>query len=250
MQSQVYQLAEAYHLNAEYSGELEMLRRRRKNYANDPGLLVRDLRALAALGRVAEASALADTLLRGTTDPNDEVITSAVNEAAMEFEAHGDSAAGAALARRLTEWHAIHPTTTPSARRRIQQGIAWLTLGRLDSAQQAFASAARDTSRQFRTRRDDVNASGYLAVILARRGQSARARAIADSLGTLQRKWLFGWNTFWRAAIYSEVGDREVAVRLLSQAYQEGTRKQFWHYLLPLRSLRGYPPFEAIIKPQ
>lgn len=247
---QVYELAEAYHLNADYAGELEMLHRRRKNYPNEPGLLARDLRALAALGRGTEASALADTLLRGTTDPNDEVITYAVNEAAMEFEAHGDSAAGAALARQVSEWHASHPTTTPSARRSIQHGVAWLTLGRLDSAQQAFAGAARDTSRLFRARGEDLNASGYLAVILAPQGQSARARAIADSLGRLQRKWLFGWNTFWRAAIYSELGDREVAVRVLGQAYKDGTRKQFWHYYLPLRSLRGYPPFEALIKPE
>ena len=78
----------------------------------------------------------------------------------------------------------------------------------------------------------------------------APARALADSLGALQRKWLFGWHTFWKGAIYSELGEREAAVRLLGQAYEEGFDKRQWHYYNQLRALRGYAPFEALIKPR
>ena len=246
----VFHLADAYHLNSDNAAELAMLRRRRPEYLSEPRLFARDLRALAALSRRAEASALADTLLRGTTDPNNAVITDAVNQAAMEFEAHGDSAAGSALARQVTEWHSTHPTNTPSTVRHMQQGIAWLLNGTLDSARQAFTRAARDTSAGVRRLLADVAASGYLGVTLARRGEVAPARALADSLGALQRKWLFGWNTFWKGAIYSELGEREAGVRLLGQAYEEGIGKRQWHYYNQLRALRGYAPFEARIKPQ
>ena len=246
----VFELADAYHLNADHQAELAMLHRRRREYPSEPRLPARDLRALAALRRRAEASALADTLLRGTTDPNDAVITDAVNQAAMEFEAHGDSAAGSALARQVTEWHSTHPTNTPSTARHMQQGIAWLLNGTLDSARQAFTRAARDTSPEVRRLLADVAASGYLGVTLARRGEVAPARALADSLGALQRKWLFGWHTFWKGAIYGELGERDAAVRLLAQAYEEGFHKRYWHYYNQLRALRGYAPFEARIKPQ
>lgn len=238
----VFNLADAYHLNSDHTAELAMLRRRRPEYLSEPRLFARDLRALAALSRRAEASALADTLLRGTTDPNSVVIATAVNQAAMEFEAHGDSAAGSALARQVTEWLATHPTKSPTPGRSFQQGIAWLVVGTLDSAKQSFARAARDTS--------NVAAAGYLGVTLARQGKSALARAVADSLGALRRKWEFGAHTFWRAAIYSELGEREAGVRLLGQAYEEGIGKRQWHYYNQLRALRGYAPFEALIKPR
>ena len=85
-------------------------------------------------------------------------------------------------------------------------------------------------------------------VTLVRMDGDARARAVADSLGTLSRKWLFGSHTLWRAAIHAELGEPEMAVDLLGQAYAQGYPKTFWHFANYLRSLRGFSPFEELIK--
>ena len=81
------------------------------------------------------------------------------------------------------------------------------------------------------------------------RGNRDRARAIADSLGTLQRKWLFGEHTYWRAAIVGALGDQELAVQLLQQSHTEGQSMQAWHFTTELRALHGFPPFETLIRP-
>jgi hypothetical protein len=73
---------------------------------------------------------------------------------------------------------------------------------------------------------------------------------MADSLGALQQQWLFGEHTRWRAAILGALGERERAVQLLRQAASQHNPRGLWHALPSLASLRGYPPFEDLIRPQ
>ena len=77
----------------------------------------------------------------------------------------------------------------------------------------------------------------------------AGAQAIADSLGALRRPWLFGTNTFWRAAIVGALGNRPLAVQLLKESIAEGQCLSDSHSAPALDSLRGYPPFAALVKP-
>lgn len=101
---------------------------------------------------------------------------------------------------------------------------------------------ARETSR--------FDAVGYLALADVARGDGARARAIADSLGAIHRPWLFGEHTYWRAAIMGALGERQLAMQLLRQSNDEGQRMPAWHFATALDSLRGYPPFDALIAPE
>jgi hypothetical protein len=66
----------------------------------------------------------------------------------------------------------------------------------------------------------------------------------------IQRRCLFGAQTWWRGAILGALGEREVAVRLLEQSFAAGQGKSGLHYILPIRSLRGYSPFEALLTPE
>ena len=77
-----------------------------------------------------------------------------------------------------------------------------------------------------------------------------RALAIGDSLQSLPRRWLPGSNSYWHAAILAALGQRDEAMLLLRNASHEGVSMASWHYDEPLASLRDYPPFEAMIKPQ
>ncbi len=239
----IFRLADAYHLAGQYEAELASLERRRSQCPNDvPRLLARERRALGALRCGPKAIAVADTVLRSADASNAQALVEGINLAAMEFHAYGDSAWSAILARTVLAWSARHPTMLPPTTRAIDRGIAWLLTGTLDSAQSDFETAARDSSR--------MDAPGYLGLTLARRGNVQRARAIADSLGAIQRKWLFGENTLWRASLYAELGDHDDAVALLGRAYHEGMGKQHAHFLTQLRALHGYPPFEAFIRPR
>lgn len=116
-----------------------------------------------------------------------------------------------------------------------------LMSGMPDSAAVRFARATTDTTL--------FDAIGYLSLSDVARGDRVRARAIADSLGALRRRWLLGENTFWRAAILGALGERDMAVQLLRQSNHEGRRMDNWHYTPALAALHGYPAFEALIRP-
>jgi hypothetical protein len=124
----------------------------------------------------------------------------------------------------------------------VLEAITMLSSGMPDSAVARLASVAGNTPI--------LEAAGYLALAHAARGDCGRARATADSLGGLRRRWLYGQHTFWRAAIMAALDDRDLAVQLLQQAYREGQQMQSWHYHPALASLRGYPPFEMLVRPR
>ena len=46
------------------------------------------------------------------------------------------------------------------------------------------------------------------------------------------------------------LGERDLAVQLLQQANREGQQMQQRHFMTALNSLRGYAPFEALIRPK
>ncbi|HEX6316287.1 MAG TPA: serine/threonine-protein kinase [Gemmatimonadaceae bacterium] len=242
--AQVTQLATAHHLVGEYEEELAMLRRRRRDFPGRLSIPQRELRALGALGRRGEALALADTLLRGIADAAGNQVPAAVLAAAMEFEAHhGDTAAANEIARRVVRWHQEHRNADPGTGRLQQQGRAWLLLGGLDSAEHAFRRwVARDSA--------SISAAGHLALTLALKGDSARARAMADSIGRIRRKWVFGAPMLWQATVLGALGEREAAMRLLQQAFDAGEGRANMHASLTLRSMRGYAPFDAWVRPE
>ena len=89
-----------------------------------------------------------------------------------------------------------------------------------------------------------------VALIAVARGDRTHARAVADSLGALHRRWVFGEQVFWRAAIMGALGERALAVELLQQASREGQQMQTWHYHPALDALHGDAGFEALVRPR
>jgi serine/threonine-protein kinase len=235
------QLAESYHEAGLYDRELRML-------VDDGGGLPSDqikgrlLRAYAGLRRAATALAVADTILRAEGPDAGAAAVGRVMTGADEFRAHGDTITAVRLIALARAWIAAHPSPPSSSGRRMAEGIVLLASGMADSALERFTLLARDTTR--------LDAAAYTALSRIARGDSAGARAVADSLGKLQRPWLFGSNTFWQAAIVGALGKRDVAVDLLRQANHEGQPMYSWHYVGALRSLHGYPAFETLVRPE
>ena len=101
---------------------------------------------------------------------------------------------------------------------------------------------ARDTAA--------VEEWGWLGVVAARRGDTATA-IHADSV-IAHRAWPFaqGGPAVSRADLAALLGRREEAVALLARALAEGAIVSAVHTDPDLESLRGYPPFEALLKPK
>jgi DNA-binding SARP family transcriptional activator/TolB-like protein len=240
-QSNLSLLAEAYHQAGAHDRELRALLDNQAVFPDVSQLRGRALRAYAGLARGAEALALADTMLRGSRDSTG-IVAMRLVAGAEEFRAHGDSRAASRLLAMARTWIVTHPAPAASRDRQFLEGVVMLASGMPDSAIVRLAVVARDTAR--------IDAAGYLALAQLARGDRASARAAADSLGALDRPWLFGAQTFWRAAILGALGERDLAVQLLQQANREGQHMQQWHFMTALDSLRGYAGFEALIRPK
>jgi len=239
---QIINAAEALHQSGDHAGELAQLERGRRLYPSYALVLNNMLRPLAALRKGERAIALADTILRSETDTVGTDRLNAVLTGITEFRAHGDTATANAMAKLALAWCASHRTANPTSERDVAEARVLLLSGLADSAMILLQRATRDTT--------NVTAAGYLGLLAARAGNRDRTRAIADSLGALKRPFLLGANTYWRAVILGELGEREQSVVLLRQSHREGQNLNTWHRAEPLASLRGYAPFEAMITPR
>ncbi|MGE5731706.1 MAG: protein kinase domain-containing protein, partial [Gemmatimonas sp.] len=234
-------LAEAYHQAHNHDAELRLLTGNGGLFADVNDFRGRVLRVYAARGDKASALALADTMLRLASDSMGFVLTR-VMTGAQEFRAHGDTATASRLLAVSRTWAWAHPMGAPSPDRQVAEGILFLASGMPDSAITRLAYVARDTNR--------IDAAGYLGLAFVARGDRTRARSIADSLGTISRRWLFGAPTFWRAAIVGAAGDRDLAMQLLQQSHREGQPMQTWHYAPELSAMHGFAPFDALVRAQ
>ena len=220
-----------------------------------------ELRALAALGRTGEAMALAsatDTLPGGVLDswwPMDVWII-----LTRELHAHGQHAAARQAAERGVGWAKHRPAREQKTYEHLLQRCNLLYAGeRWDEARQVCTALLAKHP-------DEPDALATLASLAARRGDREAAERLAVRLG---RAKLIDWDVglifapsravaaaqleqLTRAHIAALTGQREEAVRLLQA---EADR---WVLLDPLpdqlhwdpdfASLRGYPPFEALLR--
>ncbi|HEV7993262.1 MAG TPA: serine/threonine-protein kinase [Gemmatimonadaceae bacterium] len=239
--AQTIGLGFSYHLAGAHDREVDLWRRRGAQFANPALGAGARFRAFAGHHQPAPALELAETVL----PPGDDSAGSAARElmiGAQEFRAHGDPATALRLSRIAGVWYAAHPVSRASSQRLVQEGLALLMSGSADGAARRFGLAARDTTR--------LDAAGYLGLIAVSKGERARARIIADSLGALRRPFLFGANLYWRAAILGALGERELAVQLLAEAHREGQMMMSWHADAAFDSLRSFPAFQSLVRPR
>ena len=210
-----------------------------------PGRLVFvELRAIAAKGDMLRLRAMIDSVERTSTDtavtPGDEMLN-----AALELRAHGHENGAEEMLTRARQWIAARPGEV-SKRRALRRTAAnvFFASRQFDSAQTRYAAlAVEDTF--------DITARGRVGSSAAFRGDTAMAKRVFDELSRIDRPYTFGEPAYWRAAISAALGEKETAVRLLSEALSHGARKMpEIHRLEEFQALRGYEPFEAILRPK
>ena len=251
----------ALHQLGQHEEELKEARRARGIYPDLLNSWACEVRALVALGRLEEVDSLVDEAVslpprwgyesccmpRGT--PGLVMLA-----AAEELRAHGHRDASLKMANRAADWYRTR--TGDEAKRddnRARHGEALYRAERWMEAKAIFAALAAEKPAY-------INAKGWLGVIAARQGQSAEAQRISAELGALDPKYLYGIEALWQAQIAAILGDKDRAVALLRESVARGggwsKEREYVSYgfvyphSMDLELLRGYPPFEQLVKPK
>jgi tetratricopeptide (TPR) repeat protein len=238
-------LARALHLAGRHDEELAETRRRLARAPAWLAALDEHARALAASGRIA---AVDSVLTEALALPTQGTLTPAVvmRDAAAELLAHGHPREAGAAGRRAAEWELARPPAqraTPGARLALARSLYY--------AGGADGLAAADTILRAlcAERPDDRVALEWAGLVAARRGDRAAAERIAGALAARAEPYMHGENTIVRARIAAALGRRDDAVRLARQALTEGVDVPTLHTSAELLPLRGYAPFDALVRP-
>jgi serine/threonine protein kinase len=230
-------LTTAYHQLGDFEKELQAGRQGNVVYAV--------VRAAAASGNVTLVRAMLDSIERTSID----TVNTPANwmyDAAVELRTHGDIVDANAMLVRARAWLTSRPPDEEvrrRARRRLAADVLF-ALGRVDSARARYIElATSDTT--------DIPARGRAGTTAARLGDTLTAARVSNELSRLRILYMHGSNTYWRAAIAATIGEKELAVRLLRQSFSEGISMSGGvHRQQEFLSLRGYAPFDDLMRPR
>ena len=97
---------------------------------------------------------------------------------------------------------------------------------------------------------DSLEYRGLRGIALALTGDADGSSAEVGWLEALEVPYLFGADTYWRAAILAHLGRKDEAVRLLRQAYREGRDLRERSTDPNLMPLWGHEQFEQFVAPR
>ena len=237
----------AHHLLGDFERALEAAEQARQQYPHVPSILTEELSSLAALGRfeqivarLEEGISLLPPGSRGTWTPG-----LAIQIAAGELRAHGYSDAAFELLDSAAAWYSSRPTEEAQTETHRQQlADALYAAERWEQA----GAVVHELAAEFP---DNLGYQGRLGVLAARNGDQEKAAMISKWLEQLDRPYLRGVNTLWRARIAAVLDERERAVNLLQDAISQGQAYFRLHLDFDLvEPLRDYPPFQELLRPK
>lgn len=263
----------------DHETEAETVRHGLEYYeAGNPGLLGSELSALAALGRVGEVDRLLDQVTTLEPTPRDAPRLPAgarqpppsprtrgprvgpgwlFVQTAIELRGHGYDQASRAVLERLHRWADDRtPDEASEEGHRLAVATGLYLAERWDTAQASFEALAAASPR-------NPDLQGYLGTIAARRGDRAEALRISQWLEGPDLRGRSETRTLWRARIAALLGDPQLAMELLTDAFDEGlgfvgTRLAegsrivaVWlHTDMDLESLHDRADFQELLEPR
>jgi tetratricopeptide (TPR) repeat protein len=251
-------LAAGYHLLGRHQDELRAARRGEQIFPRSLVPVNAELRALAAEGRVDEVTRV---LERARTMQPDPSLSSEFwggagpwqpYEAALEFRAHGHVGGyRRTIQQALETLRTAAPTDTSGVTWQWGRALALYAAERWEEAQAVYARLQAADPK-------NVELLGGLGVSEARLGHRAEASAMAARLADVDPGASLGKNSYWRARIAALLGDRDGAVSRLREAltrgmtctYHFGVGTEDCHRDMDFESLRGYPPFDELLRPK
>ena len=205
-----------------------------------------EARALTALGQVDQVAQLLEESVnfpggdRGWTPPR--VMVSVAKE--MRVHGHGD--AGSRAVDKALTWYGSRPAEEQRSeqhRRGLAQAL--YVAERWDDARVIFSELTEGSP-------DRIEFLGYLGVLAARLGDTARAGEYADRIAGFETPYLFGYDTIWRARIAAQLGDIQTSLDLLRDGFAQGAdfTLDLLHANPDFDPLRGHPAFIEILRPK
>jgi tRNA A-37 threonylcarbamoyl transferase component Bud32/tetratricopeptide (TPR) repeat protein len=229
--------AHSCHLTGRYREELDIARRGLEHFPDDWILRRAEIRALAALDRWDEVPGLLQALEQreptGFSSPGYRF-----HELAVDIGKLGHHEESQTLAERALHWWETHNPDQYVFRR------AWvlLFLRRPEPALPLIEQLLEQNP-------EDIDTRALRGIALAQLGDAEGAEGEAAWLEELDRPYLYGVNTEWRAAILAHLGRTAQAVSLLRQSLEEGYP---WSSLagdLDLRPLWGDEAYQRMLAP-
>jgi class 3 adenylate cyclase/tetratricopeptide (TPR) repeat protein len=232
-------ITDAYHLLGDFHQELAEARKGQQHYPDWFRFYSSEIRALSAMGRTEEIKMVIDRCqsLSSQTGTVGDVITTA----ALELRAHGYVSEGQEYAIRAVEWYRNRPSGEET---RHALADALYISGEWQQAQPLFEQLATEKPQE-------IDNFGFLGTLAARRGDREKAMFVSDSLKRIDRPYLFGQHTYWRARIASLLGERKEAVELLQESFAQGRKfGTYLHCVIDFEPLKDYPPYQELLKPK
>ena len=239
-----FMLTTLYHQVGEHRAELVAARRARLRAPANPSLMVQEIRALAALGRIDAVRQRLDSL---QSLPRDGWFVPGVGlmQVGSELLAHGHSREARDALDRAIAWYRSRPAVELTGEpARYFLGVSLTLSGQLVAADSVFHGLYREHP-------DNVDYIGLLGTVAARRGDRAGAHLLAGRLeGREVGASIPGeLSLLWRAKIAALLGDATRAMHLLVAAYgPQGTIEL--HGDPDFDGLKDYPPFQEFIRPK
>jgi len=236
-------LARANYLLNRHEEVLDNARRGKEDYPSDLFLRYQEIRALVVLGRLDEAGPLWDEIEE--MEPS-RYATISYTPGQVFFLLAGDLTRFGpveeveGMAERAIDWYGARDAE--GYRLSISQVL--VLLGRTQEALDLLETLAEEDP-------ENVSVRGTFGVAMAMSGDQAGALREGSWLEEVDRPYVRGFNTYWRATILAHLGQRDEAVELLRQAYREGYSLRMSVASHPLLwPLWDYQPYEQFFEPR
>jgi DNA-binding SARP family transcriptional activator len=232
-------LMNARHALGDCQRELEDSERARSQHG--PALWYGGARALACLGRGEETVKLAEGAMAQARRPM--VVLSQVSQLYDHLKAHDQDEAADSLNKQIRAWYRSLPQEEREGfRARYVYARSWTRSGHPDSARLIYRSLLADSANPVNaTYRETITCD--LGILAARRGDREAVLRLTAAMEPP--------TALCQAMIAAELGDRDQAVTLLRDTIAHGFSGFSYLRASPsLLSLRGYPPFEEMVRPK
>jgi tetratricopeptide (TPR) repeat protein len=239
----------AYHMLGRHRTELKQARRGRRQFPESMIILICELRALSALGRIEEIERLVDQSLNVNlksalfTDPTYHHAR-VLNEVSPVLRVHGFRQGSLRIADRAVRWMQERPNEEKTRKDyREILGQTYYLSEKWPESQVIYEGLSKE---------DPENPSylRMLGALAARRGDREEALRISKQLEDIKKPYLYGYPAYHRACIASLLGEKEAAMRLLREAVSQGRYYGYLYLDMDLEPLRDYPPFKELIRPK
>jgi len=233
----------AFHVLERYEEELAVAREGLLYWPEQRGLMNVEIRALAGMGRLDAVDSLLSVLEALPPGSGSDPALHPIY-AAWELRAHGYEAEAEALFDEAIDDFPSRTLLTDPDALSYYLGRSYYRARRWPEAEAAFREISPETS-------DNLTLVTFYGVTLAKLGNREGAEAMVQRAGTLGRSNIRGQHLRAQALITAALGDRDEAIRLLQQAFANGAAYGVWIHTEPaLDGLRGYPPFESLVRPR